>query len=477
MLALREGFNRPLLQAPTGFGKTVLAANIIDTAIRHDKRAMFVVPSKVLVDQAAQSFYDQGITDIGIIQADHPLTNYSMPVQVASVSTLIRRRQRDLPHSHIVLVDEAHNQFEGLYKLMDSWSAIPFVGLSATPWARGMGLHYNKLIIAATTQQLIDDGDLCPFRVFAPSHPDLSGVKISKGDYNEQELSLVMRGGSLVSDVVSNWIQHGERRPTVCFGVDRLHAKALQDQFLSRGVKAGYIDAHTLREDRQSQMGLLRSGGLQVICNVGVMTTGVDIPEIACIIMARPTKSEMLMTQIVGRGLRVHHSKDYLLIFDHSDTTLRLGFVTDIHHDELSKKDRLETSEEKSESKPSECGQCGFLKPPKTPICPSCHFQAPDRENKTVAQDGDLAEISSLTATQRKIAKEWDGDRRAQFMGGLKTQAAAKGYKEGWAAQQYFKKFGVWPNKYKNAPACPKNDDVNGWIKHQAIKNRYRKAS
>lgn len=477
-MALGNGYKRPLVQAPTGFGKTVLAATIARAALDRGNRIMFVCPAISLVDQTAESFYSQGITDIGVIQADHPLTNPAMPVQIASVQTLIRRKTRNIPHADIVLVDEAHNQFDGLYGLMDSWNKIPFVGLSATPWARGMGNHYDKLIIAATTQQLIDDGDLSPFRVFAPSHPDLSKVRVTAGDFNEGDLSKVMRGGSLVSDVVSNWIKNGEGRPTLCFGVDRLHAAALQESFQKAGIQCGYIDAYTNREERKTQMDALARGDLKVICNVGVMTTGVDIPEVACIILARPTKSEILYTQIIGRGLRVHEEKDYLLIFDHSDTTLRLGFVTDIHHEELSTAARLESKEdEDQERKPAECGECGFVKPPRTPICPNCQFQAPERVNTTEAAAGELAELEMGSATQRKHNRDYPNALKAEFMGGLKGIAEKKGYKPGWASNKYREKFGVWPNKYKDVPSCPANSDVSGFMKHQAIKNRHRRAS
>ena len=475
---MAEGHRCVMVQGPTGFGKTTAFVKICEQALAKRKRVMVVVPAISLVDQTAKAFYEEGITGIGVIQANHPMTDPSQPVQIACVHTLIRRDQRYIPHCDLIIVDEAHNQFEKLNDLMEQWSLIPFIGMSATPWSRGLGKRYSRLVVAATTQNLIDEGYLAPFRVYAPSHPDLSEVRVTAGDFNEGDLSKVMRGGSLVSDVVDNWLKHGERRPTLCYGVDRLHAKALQEQFLARGVSAGYIDAFTEREERAAQMQMLAEGALNVICNVGVLTTGIDIPQVSCLILARPTKSEILYTQIVGRGLRIHESKEYCLIFDHSDTTLRLGFVTDIHHEELSTDERLESNENKPEEKPSECGQCGFVKPKRTPICPACEYQAPERENKTVAQAGELVEIQAAgSAGQRKLNRDWDGERKAEFMGSLKTHAKEKGYKPGWAANQYREKLGVWPNKYKDAPACPKNEDFKKWMAHLHIKNKYRRAS
>ena len=102
-----------------------------------------------------------------------------------------------------------------------------------------------------------------------------------------------------------------------------------------RGLAAAYVDDETPREEREAIKDQLRAGEIKVIVSIGVMTTGVDIPEIGGIVLARPTKSEMLFVQIIGRGLRTAPGKADCLILDHSDTTLRLGFPTDIHHDRL----------------------------------------------------------------------------------------------------------------------------------------------
>jgi superfamily II DNA or RNA helicase len=126
-----------------------------------------------------------------------------------------------------------------------AWQSRPFIGLSATPWTPGLGRYFDDLIIAATTQTLISEGYLAPFRVFAPSHPDLTGVRTVAGDYHEGDLSGTMNNNLLVADIVDTWKQRGENRPTFCFAVDRAHAKNLQKKFTEAGVPTGYIDAYT----------------------------------------------------------------------------------------------------------------------------------------------------------------------------------------------------------------------------------------
>src|SRR5262249_434736 len=138
--SLGSGSRRPVLQAPTGFGKTLLAAAVIESALAKDKRVIFVVPALSLVDQTVRAFWNDAIRDVAVIQRTNPMTDWSRPVQVASLQTLQRR---PIPEADVVLIDECHrwHEFYAKWMMNPAWQNCPFIGLSATPWTRGLGRY------------------------------------------------------------------------------------------------------------------------------------------------------------------------------------------------------------------------------------------------------------------------------------------------------------------------------------------------
>ena len=458
--ALLAGATTPMLQAPTGFGKTRLAAEIVDGVLARGQRVLIVVPALSLIDQTVAALEAEGIDDIGVIQSLHMRTCSAASVQVASVQTLQRR---PMPKVDLILIDEAHRWYVFFASMVADAKAagVPVIGLSATPWTRGLGKHFDRLLTVTTTRDLIAGGYLSPFRVFAPAHPDLSGVATLAGDFHEGQLAKVMDSEGLVADIVSTWLRHGERRPTLCFAVNRAHAAHLQREFLAAGVPAGYVDARTDREARAKLRHQFHNGEIEVVVNVGCLTTGVDW-DIRCIILARPTKSEMLYVQMIGRGLRIAEGKIDCLVLDHSDTTLRLGFVTDIHHDELDDGTPASTREKQRKPVPAECPSCHFLRPPGISKCPACNFK-PERQNLVEVSDGRLVELRVAERSTASI------EQKVAIFGQLKTIARRKGYALGWAAHQFNRFFGMWPTGLADAPENEPTAELSSWVKSRQI--------
>ena len=140
---------------------------------------------------------------------------------------------------------------------------------------------------------------------------------------------------------------------------------------------------------------------LKIICNIGTMTTGVDAPFVSCIILARPTKSEMLYIQIIGRGLRTNPGKDHCIVLDHSSTALNLGRPDEIHYTEFRKGKKAvagtknKDKEEKEKPKPRACPSCSFMLLPTEHDCPSCGYVFPPPSSDVYVADGELSELRS----------------------------------------------------------------------------------
>lgn len=459
--ALRTGARRVVLQAPTGFGKTVVAAHIVAGCRERSKRVTFCVPSLGLVDQTFERFLENGIeaSDMGVIQADHPWRRPHAPVQIATAQTLSRREP---PVTDVVVVDEAHIQHEVYERWMEAEPGKIFIGLSATPWARGMGRRWQVLVPSISLQDLIDQGYLSRFRVFAPSSPDLTGVATVRGDYHEGQLAKRMNRPQLVADIVQTWIERGENRPTLCFATGREHAQAIAARFAEFGISVAYVDANTPRQDRERIGRELAAGEVRVVVNIGTLTTGIDW-DVRCIILARPTKSRILFVQIVGRGLRTADGKADCIILDHSDTHHRLGMVTDIHRDTLctGKLTRAEREREEAEEripKPRCCPACMALMAATERVCGECGAELPRPQLES--SEGSLEEFTGAKPRpKRKRGEKATDVLRAMGKEEVFAQLTAvmidRQRSTGWRAHAYREIFDAWPRNLDHLQPSP----------------------
>lgn len=475
---IRDGNLVQMLMAPTGAGKTTIASAMKQGACAKGKRAFFIVDSLELVDQAAKRFYEDGL-EVGVIQGDHLWTDYSKPVQVCTIQTL-RTRWECIPDDQkpdLVVIDEAHV----LHKMHQEIIAecverkIPVIGLSATPFRKGLGRIFDRLVVTATLADLTREGYLVPAHCYAPHIPDLKGVKTNtNGDWADEALAEVMGTAKIVGDVVTNWIQLAKGRQTVVFGCNVAHSRELARQFNEAGILSAHVDGYMDEQERSKIIKNFRHGAIRVLCNVAVLTKGFDAPETACVVLARPTKSLMMHYQMMGRGLRPAEGKEDCIIIDHAGNCLRNGIPTESLPSSLDmgaskNSDRRVREQEKAERLPRPCPKCSHLF--STSICPACGFK-PQAHEDVEWVDGKLVKIGEGSPKQRKLSAAEKQEIYAQFLG----YEQQHGYKAGWAWNKCREYFGSAPRDSRSVAPRQPTPEILKWIRHSNIKFAKRRA-
>lgn len=296
---VREGKKRVVLVAPTGSGKTTIAASIIESAIAKGSRCLFLTHRKELIEQASARLDSIGI-DHGVIQASHKRARPWCSVHVASVATLVRRLG-NRPDVQLIIVDEAHHAMsESWIKVLAAYPKAAVIGLTATPWrldGKGLKGIFEDVVVVAQAHELVPEYLMAP-RIFAPDKPNLSKVHTTAGDYDVGELEEVMAQTTLVGNVVEHWQKLAGGARSLVFAVTVRHSLALRDRFREAGVAAEHLDATSHPDDRAAILARLKSGETRVVTNCQILTEGFDLPELGCVSLARPTQSSVLFLQM-----------------------------------------------------------------------------------------------------------------------------------------------------------------------------------
>jgi len=471
-LALAGGALRLMLASPTGSGKTEIGMSIIKGARLKGKRVAFLCNRIHLVDQAHRRFYRSGI-DCGVIQGANTRGEWQRVI-VCSIQTVAKR---GLPDCDLIVIDEAHGVAgsAAYRKVVELAKGKPIIGLSATPWSKGLGKHYPELggalfeqmIVATSIAELIEDGFLVDADVYAPGEPDMTGVKQVRNsfgelDWSDMEVGQAADKPELVGDIVSHWLKLANGTATVCFASNIAHSKHIVERFQAAGVTAEHLDCYTDEDERKAILSRVTSGRTTVISNVGILCEGWDFPACKTLILARPTNSLIRYIQMAGRVLRPFDDKDRALILDHSGTVKRLGFPTDEMPMELDDGKPKKASQSKPKEKlPKACAKCSYLKI--SHKCPQCGF-APEKQNDIAEADGELVKqergAKKVKATQAE---------KQQFYSELLAMRAMRGYSDGWVSQTYRKRFDVWPKGlFDNA--CEPSEETKKFVQSQLIR-------
>lgn len=479
---LRDGFAQghrvQMLYAPTGAGKTEIAIAMMKAA--HDKmtRSAMVLDRIVLCDQTSARL-DKYRIPHGVMQSGHWRYRPYERIQVCSAQTLEKRGS--FPGLELLIVDEAHQTRRQTIEFIRNNPRVKVVGLSATPFTKGLGGVYENIVAAATTEFLVGEGNLVPLRVFLAKQIDMTGAKKIAGEWSEKDAS--ERGIKITGDVVSEWAAKthavfGGPRKTIVFCAGVAHGEDLSRKFAEAGynfVSVSYKDDDDFKRQAFEEFAKPDST-IHGLIATDILTKGFDVSDVMVGISARPfSKSLSSHIQQLGRVMRPHPGKEFALWLDHSGNYLRFREDwEDIYSegpgpmDDGREKAKPEPTER--EKKASVCPSCGAVFPPNLDTCAHCGYVR-QRHNGVVVLPGEMEELARRERAEKVDKQRWYSE--------LLWIAEQRGYQKGWAAHKYREKFGVWPRGVQEQPASP-GFDVLKWVQSQQIrwaKSRQRVAA
>lgn len=480
---IRQNHRAQILMLPTGAGKTVVASHLIAEASAKLTKSLFICDRVQLVRQASTMFDAYGIGH-GVLQADHWRARPWERVQVASAQTLAKR---GFPEGiRLAVVDEAHTLYKTTTDFIERNPSIAIVGLTATPFTRGMGKFYTRVVNVTTTDRLIEGGYLSRLKAYAARLIDMTGAKL-KFDGEWQDSEIEKRGLEIVGDVVQGWIEKtahhfGGPVKTICFSATIAHGAELCRQFQAAGInfqQISYLDGND--EKRKALIDEFSKPNSEIIGLVSceALSKGFDCADILCGISCRPYRKSLSgHIQQLGRVTRPAPGKAYALWLDHGGNYLRFAEdtarvfsegISTLDNCDLDAKVRPEPKERETDSA---CKGCGYVLAAADIVCPSCGKERPRRQNTISHKPGELAEVS-LTG-KSTFKHPWMRDRDGvyrQICGyaldkkGGDIEAAGR-----FAYAQYRNMYGEKPRAWIEAVRPePPSPEVVGYIRHQLI--------
>lgn len=431
--AFARGAKSVLVVGPTGCGKTVFFSLIAEGAMRLKKRVLVLVHRRELLRQASQKLFDAGV-EHGIIAQGFSPTNDL--VQVGSVQT-VGRRLSEIGKFDIIVIDECHHAISSQYQsTIESQENAKLLGVTATPErldGRGLGRlcggYFDELVLGPTVSELTDSGYLVPFRIFAPTAPDLSGIRTRMGDFETAGLVSKIDVPTITGDVVAHYKRLADGLPTIAFCVTVDHARHVAATFQAAGYRAIAAHGAMPTHERDAAINGLSDGSIQILCSCDLVSEGLDVPGVAAVILLRPTKSLCLYLQQIGRGLRPAPGKKHLIVLDHANCVMTHGLPDSPREWTLDGKKKKEAA-----ISLRQCKSCYAIHKTSN-ACPECGYvyKTSSSEGRIIEQkDGVLEEISGERLEMLRNTPIGSLLKKATSRADLVEIQKARGYKPGW---------------------------------------------
>lgn len=455
--SVANGKRRIILQAPCGFGKTIVSSALVALAEAKRKRTLFLASGRQLIYQKSRKLTGCKIPHAILMDGEEYVSGHS--TIVSSKDTLwsrsFKRTSVPIPTADLVIIDEAH------LATGDTWQAIyqsfpnaTLIGFTATP-ALGNGKPlpgWDDMVSGGTYEEMISGGFLVPAFVYAPFVVDMTGVKVNRanGEYVSDQMAARYEDKVLVGDIIKKWKELAEDKLTGFFASSVDNSIGATADFNAAVIPAAHMDASTEQDEREDIFWQAREGRIKVICNFGVLRVGVDLPEMECVQLAVSMNSLNSYLQTVGRGFRPHTFpgdvvKERCIVIDHGGNVLKHGWPTEDHEWSLTsdmtvqERDRVKPEQDKKPREPLVCPECGAMRQ-SGPKCLHCGHQHKRCGAKVRTVDGDLRPLERKKAKKKKT----DSDAQRLWIQCLSI-AANRSMTFKQAAWLFKDKSGDWP--------------------------------
>ena len=474
---IRGGHRAQVLVAPTGAGKTVIASYLLGEAHNKQTKAFFVCDRVSLVDQTSALLDSYGVPH-GVIQAQHWRNRPWEHIQVVSAQTLARRNLSYRPK--LLVWDECHTGYKSVLDYIKD-DNMTVVGLTATPFSKGMGLTFTNVVNSTTTNKLVEEKWLVPLKFYAAQEIDMEGAETNSfGEWKDSEVET--RGIKIIGDIVKEWVNKTKLHfdgpvKTIVFSATVAHGDELCRSFQENGYnfqQISYKDGNDDKRRRLIEEFRRPDSSIIGLVSCEALAKGFDVTDIKVGICARPyRKSLSSHIQQIGRVMRSHPGKDFALWLDHSGNVLRFmddmetvfaNGVDNLNDQEFDAKARKEKTEE--EKKEMKCAACGFVHSQK--ICPACGHERVGRKSNIINESGELKEVG-------KKLKQHEWMENKQLVWGEICYIAYEMKKNDFQAEklalaQYRQIYGVWPQrKYSSDLFVPPRAEVRNKIRSNLV--------
>lgn len=425
---------RALVVLPTGAGKTHTFCSIAQLSTQRNNNVLILVHRTELLDQTSARLAAMGV-EHGVIAPRHPVTHAQ--VQVASIAAAARRLSHFPWSPNLIIVDEAHHcAARSWQNVLMGYPHAAVIGWTATPArldGKGLSAAFDTLVEGPSIARLIEQGYLSQYQLYAlPSQLDRSAFHKRGGDFMTEEVNQAVCQPRVLASAVSNYQRYAAGKQAIAFCSSIYHSQRTRDAFNKTGISAVDIDGTLTAAERQDRIEAFKTGRVQVITSVDLISEGFDVPGCECVMLLRPTASLCVYLQQVGRALRP--SDDAAIILDCAGNVTEHGLPCQTRAWSLEGQARTRDMGQQAVSI-RVCKQCfGVYKP--APICPFCghastpHHHAPKEVDHALVEV-DLRAAAAVERAEKKKRRSEVG--RARTLEELLRIAKERGYRPGWA--------------------------------------------